>query len=148
MKFSRYPRYEPQSMSNRKVLAFQRKQEKERARYPLLADHVATEQHSLETEIERRTNRLNSIEAKMRANCAASWRRGRARYFSLDEATKSAIRDKWEKWTGPRTSTYFFWVVDTLSGDQAARVAEGEKMRRAIRAKLPREAFQTPGDLF
>lgn len=148
MKFSRYPRYEPLSMSNRKVLAFQRKQEKERARYPLLADHVAAEQHSLDTEVERRAGRLTNTEAKMRANCAASWRRSRARYFSLDEDTKAAVRDKWEKWTGPRTCTYFFWVVDTLSGDQAARVAEGEKMRRAIIAKLPREVFQTPGDLF
>lgn len=148
MKFERYPRYEPITLTQRKAAAFALKQKKERERYPLFADHVASEQHSLDTEMARRDGARESIEASMRARYASTWRRSRARYFSLPVDIQAQIRAKWNSWVGPLTPNYFAWMVDTLSGDQAKRLEQCERERREIIARIPQSAFAVTGSLF
>ena len=148
MKFERYTRYQPITMTQRKVAAFARKQQNERARYPLFADHVASEQRTLENEMEKRSHAWESIETSMRARRAATWRNSRARYFSLPTDIQEEIRIKWNSWVGPRSPTYFAWMVDSLSGDQARRVAQAERERHDIIARIPKSAFAATASLF
>ena len=60
----------------------------------------------------------------MRAHYTRSWRDARRIYFAQPEEVRAVIRAKWATWVGPTTSTYFFWMVDVESGNQARRVAE------------------------
>jgi hypothetical protein len=148
MKFERYARYQPITITQRKIAAFARKQQNERARYPLFADHVASEQRTIETEMTRRSGAWESIEVSMRAHHAKTWRTSRARYFSLPEAIQQQIRVKWNSWVGPRTPSYFAWVVDSLSGDQAKRVERCDRERRDIIARIPKSAYAATASLF
>lgn len=127
MQFQRYPRYEPITMNERKAAAFLRKQAKERARYPLFAEHVACEQHSLEDELLRRMQRALAYECNLREFHARTWRTSRAIYFTLPADLRAAIRSEWQAWSGPRSATYFAWLVDVRSGNQAKRLARIEQ---------------------
>ena len=135
-------------MTSRKISAFSRKQAKEQARYPLFSDHVASEQKDIETEIAGRTRRMDAFEQSMRASHARTWRRGRARFFSLDERTRDEVRQAWNVWTGPRTSTYFASMVDVMSGDQARRVAKCSQVQAEYMAKLPPDPYAATARLF
>jgi hypothetical protein len=148
MKFDRYGRFESLVMTNRKVSAFARKQAKELARYPLFSDHVANEQPDIDTEIAGRIRYISRVEATMRSHLARTWRKSRARYFSLNEETKQKIREKWGTWTGPRTASYFASMVDVMSGDQASRLERCAQVQREYMARLPPDAFLTTGSLF
>lgn len=144
MRFTRQERYNPIAFTARRQAAFTRKQARERERYPLLADHVAAEQHSVEEEIARRTVRTDSCEQRMRAYYARSWRDARRIYFAQPEAVRAVIRAKWSAWVGPTTSTYFAWMVDVESGNQARRVAECRARDAAARAARPMLPVQEP----
>lgn len=124
MRFTRYERHNPIDFNARRQAAFARKQARERERYPLLAEHVAAEQHSVDEELARRNARADACEANIRAHYARSWRDARRIYFAQPEAVRAVIRAKWEAWVGPTTSTYFSWMVDAESGNQASRVAD------------------------
>ncbi|CAN7777881.1 hypothetical protein LJR296_007794 [Cupriavidus necator] len=144
MRFTRHERYNPIDFNTRRQAAFARKQARERERYPLLADHVAAEQHSVEEEIARRTVRADSCEQGMRDFYARSWRDARRIYFAQPEAVRAVIRAKWSAWVGPTTSTYFAWMVDVESGNQARRVAECRTRDAAARAARPVLPVQEP----
>ncbi|WP_316157840.1 hypothetical protein [Cupriavidus sp. BIC8F] len=140
MRFTRYERHNPIDFNARRQAAFARKQAREREHYPLLAEHVAAEQHSVDEELARRNARSDACEANMRAHYARSWRDARRIYFSQPEAMRAIIRAKWRAWVGPTTSTYFSWMVDVESGNQACRVADyrvRDAAARAARAALP-----------
>lgn len=136
MEFIRYARYHAVTLTQRKAAAFARKQEKERNRYPLFSEHVAGEQHDLSEEMTRRQNAIDAAEANMRAFHARTWRKGRAHYFALPDEVKAQVRADWNAWVGPRTSTYFAWMVDHLSGQQAKRVAQAKEETREILGRL------------
>ena len=136
MKFDRQPRYEPLTMSDRKVAAFHRKQLREKERYPLFPQLVETEQHSVETELSKRTTSWANSETSMRANISRSWRSARAIYFSLSAELRSDIAQAWMSWTGPRTAGYFWAMVDMRSGNQAQRVADHKKEMSVHIARL------------
>lgn len=148
MKFQRYDRYQPITITQRKVAAFARKQAAERARYPLFAGHVADEQRSVDTEMAARHTAWESTEVRMRAYHAQSWRKSRARYFAQPAQVRQQILTKWEQWLGPRTATYFAWMVDTLSGDQDRRWSLFEADCAAIRARLPVDSVRATLPLF
>ncbi|SOY77580.1 conserved hypothetical protein [Cupriavidus taiwanensis] len=136
MRFTRFERYTPIDFNARRQAAFARKQQRERDRYPLFAEHVAGEQHTFDDEMRLRQRNADHFEASQRAFQARVWRKARARFFSLPEAVKAQIRAKWLTWTGPTTATYFSFIVDELSGDQARRVAQADAARAAIRQRL------------
>ncbi|MDK3022909.1 hypothetical protein QO239_09930 [Cupriavidus taiwanensis] len=142
MRFTRYERHNPIDFNARRQAAFARKQARERDRYPLLADHVAAEQHSVDDEIARRTVRADSFEQRMRAFQAGCWRDARRIYFAQPEAVRVVIRTKWAAWVGPTTSTYFAWMVDVQSGNQARRVAACRARDAAARAARPPQPVQ------
>lgn len=140
MRFTRYERHNPIDFNARRQAAFARKQARERERYPLLAEHVAAEQHSVDQEIARRTVRADCFEQRMRDYYARSWREARRIYFAQSPAVRAVIRAKWSTWVGPTTWTYFAWMVDVESGNQARRVAEcraRDATARATRAAQP-----------
>lgn len=136
MKFFRRPRHQTVTLTQRKAAAFARKQANERARYPLFADHVASEQHDIGTEMVRRQNAVDNAEEGMRAFHARVWRESRARYFALPDEVHAQVRAQWNAWVGPRTSTYFAWMVDHLSGEQAKWRAQAELERKELIARL------------
>lgn len=142
MRFTRYERHNPIDFNARRLAAFARKQARERERYPLLADHVADEQHSVEEEITRRTARAGSFEQRMRDYYARSWRDARRIYFSQPEAVRAVIRAKWSTWVGPTTSTYFAWMVDVESGNQARHIAECRARDAAARTTRKAQSVQ------
>lgn len=136
MRFTRFERYSPIDFNARRQAAFARKQQRERDRYPLFADHVAGEQHTFDEEILRRRRNADRFETGQRAFQARVWRQARTRFFSLPEPIKAQIRAKWLTWSGPTTATYFSFMVDELSGDQARRVAQADAARAAIRQRV------------
>lgn len=136
MRFTRFERYTPIDFNTRRQAAFARKQQRERDRYPLFADHVAGEQHTFDEEVLRRQRNADRFEASQRAFQARVWRKARARFFSLPEAIKAQIRAKWLTWTGPTNAITFSYIVDELSGDQARRVAQANAGRAAIRQRV------------
>lgn len=146
MLFQRYERYEPITLTDRKAKAFLRKQQKERDRYPLFSEHVAAEQHTLDDELQRRERSRVSFEETMRQSHARSWRQARKLYFSLSDEIRATIRTEWEKWPGPRTSGYFWSMVDLHSGQQAKRLAlakiETDRIAAEVRKKFEAGALQ------
>jgi hypothetical protein len=149
MRFDRHVRYEPLTLTERKVKAFQRKQAKERARYPLFSDHIADEQHSVEDEATKRATLADKFMQERRDFLAEVWRKSRKLYFSQPDSVRVAIRDYWKAWRGPVTAIYFASVVDDLSGERERRCAAIEKERRPLIEKaLLRLKVAESGDLF
>lgn len=148
MKFERYTRYEPLTVTQRRVAAFERKLEKERARYPLFSDHVASEQRTIDAEMTRRQRVIQTTEDRMRSFHAKTWKQSRARFFTLPQDVQAEIRAHWNAWVGPRTSTYFAWTVDRYSGDQDIRVEAAAARQRAHRARLPVDSVRATAPLF
>lgn len=139
MKFKRYDRYEPVNLSERKAALFLRKQERERQKYPLFQDQIAVA--SLEAEASRRIQAQHATEQRMRAFHARVWHEARRDYFAATQDQRRAVLAMWNIWPGPKTSTYFRYVVDECTGvmaarDQAFRAQERDRRieRRAIAA--------------
>lgn len=70
MKFQRFERYEPVVMTPRRQSAFGRKQEKERARYPLFPDQIAAQQIDLGVSHASRSSSAHTLRPRERA-CVA-----------------------------------------------------------------------------
>ncbi|GLC91928.1 hypothetical protein Tamer19_13360 [Cupriavidus sp. TA19] len=68
----------------------------------------------------------------MRDYYARSWRDARRIYFSQPDAVRSSTQSA--TWAGPTTSTYFAWMVDVETGNQARRIAECRARDAAARA--------------
>ena len=140
MKFQRFERYEAVVMTPRRQSAFGRKQEKERARYPLFSDEIAAQQIDLGGEAQRRQVQRDRFEVEMRAFHARVWRESRALYFRQSSDVRAQICHAWNVWTGPRTALYFSSLVDVKSGEQSRRLARIEVEQRpyleAARARL------------
>lgn len=132
MMFQRFERYEPVTMTPRRQSAFVRKQEKERARYPLFSGEIAAQQIDIETEADRRQRHRDSFEVSQRAFYARVWRDARRLYFGLSDDLRAQVGQAWKCWTGPRTATYFSSMVDTMSGEQERRVARIEQEMRPL----------------
>ncbi|MBB3010119.1 hypothetical protein [Cupriavidus alkaliphilus] len=143
MRFTRLERHAPIDFNARRVAAFARKQQRERDRYPLFAEHVAAEQHSADEELARRQRRSDRLETATRGLHARVWREKRAVYFSLPAEQRADIRTKWLAWTGPTTALYFAYIVDTVSGEAAQRAAASRahalSIRRRVLASLPEQ---------
>jgi hypothetical protein len=136
MRFSRLERHTPIDFNTRRQAAFARKQQRERDRYPLFADHVAAEQHSPHEELARRQRRSDSLERTVRALHASIWREKRSVYFSLSEDQRAEICAKWQAWTGPTTALYFAYIVDTVSGEHERRSEAARAVTLAIRRRV------------
>jgi len=143
MRFTRFGRHAPINFNTRRQAAFARKQQRERERYPLFAEHVAAEQHSADDELVRRQRRSDRLEATTRDHQARVWRQKRAVYFSLTPEQQAEVRAKWLAWTGPTTAFYFAYIVDNISGEAARRDevlrARTLEVRRRVLANMPEQ---------
>jgi hypothetical protein len=139
MRFDRQPRYGTRPLTDRQRAAYGRKLVKELSRYPLFPDHVASEQRGLDQEAARREALSERTEQSQRAFLADVWRRARALYFAQPEDVRLTIRTKWRVWTGPCRATYFSWMVDVESGEQARRLARIEAEFAPTREKIRRQ---------
>nr|WP_315593838.1 hypothetical protein [uncultured Cupriavidus sp.] len=136
MRFTRHGRHDPINFNTRRQAAFTRKQQRERDRYPLFAEHVAAEQHSPDEEFARRQRRSDNLERTTRTLHARIWREKRAVYFSLAADLQAEIRAKWLAWTGPTTPFYFAYIVDNVSGEYARRTEAAREKEAAIRLRI------------
>jgi hypothetical protein len=136
MRFDRQPRYEPKPLTDRQRGAYARKLSKEKDRYPLFPDHVAAEQRTMDAEEERRVWIRAKCEKDQRDSKAAVWRKARGLYFGQPADVRARIQLKWRVWTGPCTATYFAWMVDVESGEQARRLARLEAEFAPIRKRI------------
>lgn len=134
MKFTRFERYEPVTMTERKRLAFLRKQEREKSRYPLFPDQI--EVKSLDGEMERRQQSLRASETRMRELRARIWREARRDYWAATPEQRDAIRVKWEGWRGGREPNYFRYVVDVCIGVMEERARQMRERDRELRARI------------
>jgi hypothetical protein len=139
MRFKRQQRYEPRPLTNRQRLAYARKLSKEKDRYPLFPDHVAAEQRPMDAEEERRTRLRAQSEKSQRDFLAGVWRRARTLYFQQPAEVRALIQQKWRVWTGPCTATYFAWMIDVESGEQARRLARIEAEFAPVRERIRRQ---------
>jgi hypothetical protein len=139
MRFDRQPRHAVRTMSERMREAYARKLQKETARYPLFPDHVAAEQRSLDTEAARRAAVSLDSECERRQFLAQVWRNARALYFAQPVAIRLTIASKWRAWTGPCTATYFAWMVDVESGQQAARLKRIVELHAPVAERIRRQ---------
>ena len=123
MLFERLPKYEGYCVTERKKKAYVRKLANQLAQYPLIAFHVADEQASVEDEFASRVQSAFKFEQERRSFVAAQWREGRALYYSLPLELKLRVRAHWLKWWGARTSSNFWYVVETYSNARYRRLA-------------------------
>lgn len=126
----------------------ERQAKKLRAKAPLLAGLIEggkVENFDPEAEYQRRQKLMDEVTQYHRDCEAKRWRKGRKRFFELDEATQKKVIEEWEKLTigagirMPAESSRFCGVVDRVSGDQAKRLAECEKRHLEYMAKLKAE---------
>ena len=136
MKFERVTRWAPITLSTRKLAAFQRKQERERSALPIFTDLVASTQISPEEEEARRNALATRAEQSRRDMIARCWRACRRDYFAAGHETQARIRAMWSGWAGPKQASYYRYVVDVCTGEQARRHHAALDRNRAIRAEV------------
>lgn len=135
MRFRRRQRIEAITLTQRKAAAFERKQRRERERYPLFADEIWASQRSIEDEFVRR-NRI-AIEAEVRSRdfYADVWKRARGRFFAATAECQAATRAFWKAWTGPCEATYFSYAVDFCTGEYERRSNAARDNELALRKR-------------
>ncbi len=139
MLFTPYSRPEQFTWTARKLAAAKSKPDRKALQqdqqYPLLVGLLPTPapfDQQAETE-RRRLVDLKQI-STMRDFHAGVWKAARRDFFAADHDQKHAIRTAWRDWTGPRTSTYFRYLVDLHTGVMEARSIAFRAREREQRA--------------
>lgn len=149
MRFAKTERYEPLNWTDRKKkMAASRPARdlaKARAALPLLAEQLeAAPPVDLDVEAQRRQERLDVAERRMREMTARHWRCARRQYFASTPAQRDAIRSAWLAWRGPLTALYFQYLVDVETGVMQKRTEcmrrRDSELRRAIAEEMARQA--------
>lgn len=136
MQFFRRPRIERITLEGRKAAAFRRRQTRELERYPLLADEIAETQIDIKDAETKRNALAMASEQRSRDFEARVWKMARCNFFTSSDTTRAAIRAMWSSWTGPKTCTYFSYVVDICTGRFERRSQAAKERDRAIRRKV------------
>lgn len=148
MRFKRELRYEPITWTERKAKAALskplREMKKNLVRYPLFGDQLeASPVVNIEDEITRRQAMSDDLENRLRSLYARTWRDARRQYFSCNPIIKKIIRDAWDRWAGPLTSSNFIYVVEQHNGVAKARNIAINERDRLLREKLQLEEKST-----
>lgn len=123
MRFQRTPRYEGYIVTGRKVAAFERKKIAQQKALPLFAEATAATQISAEDEMRRRIESTERHRQERRDRIAQDWREVRARFYGLPAHVRAPIAAKWQRWTGPATSSMLLHIIQT---EAATLTAEPE----------------------
>lgn len=139
MKFARVDKYGRLEITERKLKLIKSKPERQRQalakKLPLLVELIEPAPTvDVDAVIEARQSRVDAAERRMRSLYARIWRDARKDYFAADAAIRAAIRVSWDKWTGPRTCSYFRYVVDLETGVMAQRSERFFQQQEAIKA--------------
>lgn len=143
MKFQKRPAFEYRGFTQRKQAAFANRPERQRrsleAKIPLFADQVDTSNKlSIEQEEELRLQRALNLNQSMRDLDAKHWRGARRMYFALTSELRAQVMQRWNAFTGPRTSTMLNYMVRQANGEydriHQRQREESRKMREQIRA--------------
>lgn len=110
MRFDRMGHYEFQD-TRRKRLAFARKQQNERAKYPLFAEQIEAEQHDVDTEMRMRQDSWSRRQTTDRARRAADWRRARAALATYPVEERRELLAYWQRCQWPATPTYLLSML-------------------------------------
>lgn len=110
MRFHRYGRYEFKD-TNRKRLAFARKQRNERAALPLFADQIAAEQIGVDEEMEQRRSGWTRRQSEERLARANAWRRARARLAAYPNPERQTLSAFWQRCPYPADPSYLLTML-------------------------------------
>lgn len=137
MKFEKSPlRHVQRSFEDRHRATFDRKQTRECARLPLLAEHVREQQRSWDDEQARRQASDDAFVCRQRNLEAKFWRKGRAAYFALPAEARTECRAYWDAWRGPAKGTNLIYVVERFNGVGEAREAMMREDSRAMDRRI------------
>lgn len=114
MLFDKFPNYEGFRDTDRKRAGVLRKQRAERDAYPLFATQVAAEQPSVDSVMEKRRVLAMSSLTSQRDFNAKWWRKARAKYFELSQEEKAQVRDRWQRWVGPRNQSCLMYLMSEV----------------------------------
>lgn len=124
------------SVNERKAAAFRRKQQREAQALPLFSEQIREQQHSWDTELERRQAQDDLTVGRMRSFEAQMWRKARAMYFALPLELRGPCKAEWEAWRGPHNPFNLIYVVQKHNGVGAAREEKMAAERRASNARI------------
>ena len=147
MKFTPFGRAEEFAWNSRKLANASKRGERaaqrERDRYPLLADQApVVEPFCAEAEAGRRNEQMRRTDERMRNFHARVWRESRRDDQAASTCQRDAIRAAWIAWTGPRTPLYFRYIVDLHTGVNAQRAAAHAAREQNFRAEVFRLVTQ------
>lgn len=137
MRFSRYGRYEFID-TQRKRMAFARKQKQERESYPLFAEEIAAGQIDVETEMALRKANWSARELNDRAQRALEWRRARAKLAKYPQPDRDHLRAYWQRCGWPGDPAYLLTMLHKYANNhlnlRPPTIHETEANRQAVRA--------------
>jgi hypothetical protein len=108
MKFSRCPyKAIAKGITPRRLAAAKRTLKKQRDKYPLLTDWIASQQPSPEERILKADQNIVWQQQYWRDSDARCWRKWRERLYRLHVSERQRLLDEWNESHYPKTSEYF-----------------------------------------
>lgn len=112
IRFSRFPiKGEVKGVTNRRLAASERHLKKEREKFPLLADWVASQQPTAVERIEKLDKTKQTWAAYMRSTEAAKWKKARAILASLPLEKRQEFLDWWNSSGIPAQPSYLLDAI-------------------------------------
>lgn len=115
MLFDRRPKYPELHITDRQKAAIASKPTRQAAKLkaalPLFADQIHVEPVDVDQVISQRISQAQKTEQFWRTNIAKNWLEVRQEFFAASLETQLRIAIHWCCWRGPRTPSYFFYVV-------------------------------------
>lgn len=124
MKFTRRSRTSPRPITNRRLKLAEKALQRERDKFPLLADWVAEQQPTPLGRLEHFQDAAVVREKMWRQHTADTWRRARRWLFILSECDRRKLIAEWNNSFCPKTSEYF---ADFISHRIPAANEEGKQ---------------------
>lgn len=141
MRFNKMSKYEFND-TQRKRMAYARKQKKEQERYPLFADEIAAQQIDVDTEMAQRKTRWSKQEVNDRARRSFDWRRARAKLAGYPIPERVQLRAYWQRCGWPGDPTYLLSMLHMYENHRLdmnpPTVRETEENRVAVKAVIAR----------
>jgi hypothetical protein len=141
MRFDRMGHYSFND-TNRKRLAFARKQKKEQERYPLFAEQIAEEQHDVDAEMALRQDSWSRRQVKDRAQRAQDWIRARAALAAYPTGLRQELLAYWQRCQWPGTPSYLLSMLQMHANGRLNMYPEPfhmtEERRQAVAATIKR----------
>lgn len=141
MRFSRYGHCEFRD-TPRKRAAFARKQLAEQQAFPLFAEEIAEQQHSVDEEMAARSLNWAKREREDRQQRAVKWREGRRRLAAYPEDERRQLLAYWQRCSWPGDPTYLLSMMHMYDNQRLdlhpVPFEQTEAQRQAVRDCIAR----------